>query len=430
MTDSNEPGASTMTSYGTDTRWSFAIFVARAVSSLVFVLATSRALGSANYGSLAALSAATSMAAVMTTSGLAHAATMHAARSLSGGGHIIGSALKAAAVAGIVVTIAFLLLSFAFDGVTIAAAAGLFVADVLIAGFAEVVASTLIGLQRFRRAAWIWITYSVGRAAAAAAIVVLDSASLQDATTLACIGAVATIPVAIRAMRFAQREDGPSISAVDLVRSGGIFTTGNMVARLNNDFDKLLLSSRLGSVSSVGTYAVGYRLVEYSLLPLTALSAAAYPRMFKAGADGGATARGLARRLATVYLGTGVMLTLALFVARGLAEWVFGSTYGDLSAVITMLLGLPVIRAAINLLGEPLTGSGDHRRRVVVIVAAMAVNVVVNLALLDRIGWRAAIWATYASEITQLVLLAALTVYLHRQGDVTDAADAPLSTSK
>ncbi len=423
MTPTKEAEAhATDETYGKDTRWSFAIFLTRSLSSLVFVLATSRALGSASYGSLAALSAATSMAAVLTTSGLAHAATMYASRSPSGGGTILRSGLRAAGLAAIVVTIGFLLLSSMFDGITLAAAAGLFAADVLVAGFAEIVASTLIGLQRFRAAAAIWITYAAGRGAAALAIVLLDDVSLQGATTLAVVGSLATIPVSIAAARKAGTEPGSNISSADLVKSGGIFTTGNLVSRLNNDFDKLLLASRLGSVSSVGTYAVGYRLVEYSLLPLTALSAAAYPRMFRAGEQSGASARDLARRLATLYVGTGLVLTAGLFVGRELTEWVFGSSYGDLSTVITMLLGLPVIRAMVNLLGEPLTGSGNHRRRVLIMVAAMIANLTVNLALLDRIGWRAAVWATYASEITQLVLLVAVTAHLHRQESRAAAA--------
>jgi O-antigen/teichoic acid export membrane protein len=408
-----EPTATT--SYGSDTRWSFAIFLTRSVASLVFVLATSRALGSSAYGSLAALSAATSMAAVLTTSGIAHAATMFASRSTDGGGRMLASGLRAGAATAVVVTVGFLILATTFDNVTVLAAAALFAADVLVAGFAEVVASILIGLHRFRSAAAIWITYAVGRAGAAAAIVLLDDVSLERATTLAGIGSLATIPVALLAARAVTRERGPDISPTELVKTGGIFTAGNLVARLNNDFDKLLLTSRLGSVSSVGTYAVGYRLVEYSLLPLTALSSAAYPRMFRAGERGGQAARALARRLATFYIGTGIILAVALFAVRGLTERLFGESYGELSTVITMLLGLPVLRATINLLGEPLTGSGNHRRRVLVTVAAMLVNVAVNLALLDRIGWRAAVWATYASEITQVLLLAALTIRMQRQ---------------
>ena len=416
-----EPGAEQVGSYGTDTRWSMAIFVGRSLSSLVFVLATSRALGSDRYGALAALSAATSIAAVLTTSGIAHAATMHAARSADGARNILRSGLRSGGPAALGVTTGFLIIFALFEEVTLLSAFGLFVADVLVAGLCEIVASTHIGLRQFRRAALIWIAFAIGRGLAAFAILAFGVTSLEAATTLAMIGSVIAIPVTIVQSRHVGR-NGARVGRMELIRSGAVFTAGNLVARLNNDFDKLLLSSRLGNVSSVGTYAVGYRLVEYALLPLTALSAAAYPRMFRAGADGEASARGLARRLTAVYLGTALILTAVLFAGRHLAEWVFGSSYGDLSVVITMLLGIPVLRAAVNLLGEPLTGSGLHRRRVMVMVAAMCANIGTNLALLDQLGWRAAVWATYASEATQLMLLGGLALYVRRSGRRDSAA--------
>ena len=76
---------------------------------------------------------------------------------------------------------------------------------------------------------------------------------------------------------------------------------------------------------------------------------AARPPLCRAGERSGQAARALARRLATFYVGTGVILAVALFAVRGLAERLFGDSYGELSTVITMLLGLPVLRATINL---------------------------------------------------------------------------------
>lgn len=394
--------------FALDARWSLAIFVARSLSSLVFVLATSRALGSANYGALAALSAATSLAAVLTTSGVSHAATMYAARADSGGGSIVSAALRSGLGLATVVTFAYLALSALFDEITLVAALGLFVADVLVGGIAEIVASTMIGLRRFRSAAAIWVAFSAGRGLAAAIVVAGTTVSLTDASLLAMVCSLATLPVAGGAVRALRRSHGRPVTPGELLRSGGVFAAGNLVARLNNDFDKLLLSSRLGSVSSVGTYAVGYRLVEYSMLPLTALSAAAYPRMFRAGADGASSARALARRLTGLYVGTAALLAIGLFLSRGIVQSLFGPTYGDLSTVITMLLGIPVLRSIVNLLGEPLTGSGFHHHRVGVMLAALTVNVGVNVVLLGPVGWQAAVWATYASEAVQIALLVAI----------------------
>jgi len=62
----------------------------------------------------------------------------------------------------------------------------------------------------------------------------------------------------------------------------------------------------------------------------------------------------------------------------------------------------------VNVLGEPLTGADRQRTRVATFAAGLLVNVVVNISLLDTLGWHAAVWGTYASEATQLLLLAVI----------------------
>jgi O-antigen/teichoic acid export membrane protein len=415
--------------FSVDARWSFAIFIARSISSLAFVVATSRALGSANFAPLAALSAATSIAAVFTTSGLAHASTMFASRSSNGAGRILAAALRGAAASVSVVLVGFFALAMVVDGITIRAALALFVADVVIGGAAELVSSALIGLRRFRSAAVVLIAFSIGRALASVAVVTSTGVDLDRATLFALLGGLVAVPVIVATARSVLAEDGPAMAPLELTRAGGVFVAGNVVARVNNDFDKIFLPARLGAISSVGTYAVGYRLVEYALLPLTALSAAAYPRMFKAGAEGTNDARGLARRLSGVYFSTAIALTIALWLARDWAEKLFGPTYGDLSTVITLLLGLPLLRSASNLLGEPLTGSGLHRWRVFAMGCAAAANIAVNVALIDSLGWRAAVLATYTSEFVQLTVLAFLVLKLGNQPDSARPEEAAIRTS-
>jgi hypothetical protein len=53
-------------------------------------------------------------------------------------------------------------------------------------------------------------------------------------------------------------------------------------------------------------------------------------------------------------------------------------------------------------------------------VAALCVNVGVNFALLPEIGWRAAVWATYSSEVVQIVLLATIARNSRRGAESTD----------
>jgi O-antigen/teichoic acid export membrane protein len=123
--------------------------------------------------------------------------------------------------------------------------------------------------------------------------------------------------------------------------------------------------------------------------------------------------------LSLAYVGTGLALAVALLAGRGVIESVFGPTYEGLSSVVAMLALLPLLRSVGNVLAEPLTGGGRHRVRVLVLGAGLAVNVVVNVTLLDSLGWRAAVWGTYASEGTQLILLLAIALAARRPAGAT-----------
>ncbi len=403
-----------------DARWSLGIVVARAGASLVFVLAASRSLGSSGFGTLAALSALTSMALVLTSSGVAWAATMFASRSSDGAGAVLAAGLRAAAWSVAVVGPAYLVVvRTVLPDAPLAAAAALFTADVLVVGVAELAASVSIGLHEYRRATAVWGTLAGGRAVAGIVVALSSPRSLTAVTVVAVLAAVAVVPILIALARPLLGRPGPPAGASGMVRAGAVFAAGSLVGRANNDFDKVYLSARLGAAESVGTYAAGYRIVEYAMLPLTALTTAAAPRLFRAGTGGVARARRVTGRLSMAYVGTGAALAVALLAGRGVIEAVFGPTYEGLSSVVAMLALLPLLRAVANVLAEPLTGGGRHRVRVLILGLGLAVNVVVNVSLLDSLGWRAAVWGTYASEATQLVVLAMIALAARRPKSAT-----------
>ena len=90
------------------------------------------------------------------------------------------------------------------------------------------------------------------------------------------------------------------------------------------------------------------------------------------------------------------------------AKAIFGESYDGLAQVIWWLSPLPILRAANNLLSEPLTGAGQHRIRVALMSVSLVITVVLIVALFGSLGWRVGIVATYASEGTLFVGLVAV----------------------
>ena len=66
-------------------------------------------------------------------------------------------------------------------------------------------------------------------------------------------------------------------------------------------------------------------------------------------------ARTVAKRLTIVYFGVAISISLVLAAMAVPLQTIFGESYAGLAEVIWLLTPLPVLRAANNLLSEPLT---------------------------------------------------------------------------
>jgi O-antigen/teichoic acid export membrane protein len=398
--------------------------LARSIGSLLFVVVASRRLGSEVFGSLAALSALTSLATVFVSNGFGHVVTMRSARSDGACAGLLSTSVGAATILALLITPLYFFVAVAIVGIPPVAALALLVADVFVGGIAELVGSVFIGLRKFRSAFGVLGAPSLARLAASIAVFGFAFDSLVSVALVAAVCAlVALIPIFLIGSKV-MRSGGERVPLRPLMRDSWVFISGNVVMRFNNDFDKLLLPVQLGAVTSVGSYALGYRLVEYSLLPLAALSTAAYPRLFRAGEKPGGEMRVLGRTLLRTYLAAGAIVALGLLLVRNHLGIVFGNSYTELPVVIGLLAGYPVVKSLTNAVAEPLTGAGHHRYRVIAGGCATIVTIAVSVSLLPLWGWKAAVMATYASELTQLVVVALFARRLAAREKRLDSSEA------
>ena len=76
-------------------------------------------------------------------------------------------------------------------------------------------------------------------------------------------------------------------------REGIYFSVGGAAATVYNDIDKVMLGKV--SFSEVGIYSAAYRIIDVSMTPVRALTAAAYPHFFRLGIGGVRQSWGFAR---------------------------------------------------------------------------------------------------------------------------------------
>jgi len=369
---------------------------------------TSRSLGASRFGSLAALSSLTSLALAATISGFSHSVTQVVAQDTHEATSIVSAATRAIFVLTAGLAVPFALLSSLLPGVSVWAALSLFAVDVTVTGSAEARSSRYIGQHDFRGALTLLAPVAIGRIAAAAVVWGTHVRTIEAATVVALVGGAAGYAISfgayVRMDRGVERHRPGRHSYRLLGRRGVVYTGGNLIGRASNDIDKVYLSASLGEAPSVGSYAIAYRLAEYASIPMTALSAAAYPRLFRSGASGIDAARSTARSLRGRYLAAGVATSVVIVAVSPLAVIVFGDSYPSLQRYLLALAMLPTVRSVSNNLSEPLTGAGRHGLRVAVWTAGLIVNVAANAVLIPRHGAYGAVIATYATELAQILL--------------------------
>jgi O-antigen/teichoic acid export membrane protein len=148
--------------------------------------------------------------------------------------------------------------------------------------------------------------------------------------------------------------------------------------------DILLVGAILGSVAA-GIFAAPLRLVALLLYPASAITAGVAPRMSKGGKDGPnqeALELGL-RSLLLIHL---LFVVPLLVWAEPLVNLALGPGYAEAADVLRALVPFILLAGPTRLLTISVNYLGEARRRVVIVLGALALNIAVDLLLIPRIG--------------------------------------------
>jgi O-antigen/teichoic acid export membrane protein len=196
-----------------------------------------------------------------------------------------------------------------------------------------------------------------------------------------------------------------------IMRYGSALLVIDGAFTLFSRLDAILIGSII-SVPAVGIFEAPMRLMRFIGFFGQSISSGVAPRMARVG-GAEPDRKSLQRGLRIVVALQGVFLAPLVVWARPFTELVLGSGYGESAAVLralapyAFLVGIsPMVALSVNYLGEA-------RRRVPIAIAALLLNVVVDVALLGRIGVVAAAIGTdlaYAFYVAaHLLILRALT---------------------
>ena len=385
-------------STATDSLWSLVALGTRALASLVTFVVLTRSLGDEQFGFYIGVVALAGIAKPLSMAGAPDLLARNVSRDSADFARALRRVVSVASTIGVAALVILIAVgAVVIDQLDIVALALLAFAELLSYAVPETVAKALNSLERFRDGAIVLLSLGIGRAAIAGILAVAGvdtiapfAAGFVVVTVVVSIGSWGALPPE----RVTDRQ--PLLSA-----EGAAFAGSHVSATIQNDVDKSMLVAISGGAEA-GAYGAGYRLVQYSLLPVQSLLAATYPRFFQRGVEGAAGTRSYARRLVPMVLAYTIPVGMVLILAAGLLARIVGGSFESVDLVIISMAGFPAMFALQTVFGDALVGSGHERFRATAAAGTAALNIALNVILLPTYGWRGAVVATYVVEFLLL----------------------------
>lgn len=408
-------GDKSVSSQMKDSRWSLITRVVTAAGMIVNLAIMTTQLGADDFGRYAGVAALAAILAGLTRFGASERMleqvmedTDHIRKAW---GRAIGSTILA-----MIVCVGFMV---ALKPILLPSIAVSFVAVLAIGEFMYVTSNDinqrlLHSVGRFRRAAFLIMSVMSIRVLAVSTLIFFPISNLTDlafrylasGAAAWCLGVLVTWPWHGWTM--------PTFpSSVAEVKQGLSIAVGQTSLTISTRIDQTLLL-RAGFISDTAIYSLGARAVFNAMLPANALMEVSYPEFFRAGAKGGVRVRTLAKKLAKPLIGYGFFAAFVLIVLGPAVEMLLDDSFTGVGWVIIAMSGFPVLRIAQNLVGDMLTGLGEHTARSRAAVGASVGNIALNLVLIPRMGWQGAAISTYLAEG---FLLLALIASVHHYED-------------
>jgi O-antigen/teichoic acid export membrane protein len=217
-------------------------------------------------------------------------------------------------------------------------------------------------------------------------------ASLAISTTTACCGiGIVTIKFGLPRFRIQL--------FVKHLWEGFIFAVSGSTTSIYNDVDKVMLAHFNMNVANA-VYAMAYRVVDVSTIPIRSVYAAAFPGFFRRGAgpNGLIETEHFAKKLLRRTSLLGIAASLALFLAAPIIPLLVGKGFAPSVMALRWLCLIPFFRSFHLSAGDALAGAGRQTMRLAFQMIAAFGNVGLNIYLIPRYSWRGAAIASLITD--------------------------------
>lgn len=201
------------------------------------------------------------------------------------------------------------------------------------------------------------------------------------------------------------------VEVKNLLRSSFPFAWGAIMGEIYFNVDRVMLS-KICDLEAVGYYSVAYRLCFFWVFIANSLSLAAYPVFSRTWNLDRAAVVKIFNSLFKIFLITSVPLALVVYAAAGeIVSLTFGGDFDESAGLLKILVWLLPPLYLMHLTGRTLEAIGEQGFVAKSMTVSVMINVLLNLALIPRLGARGACIATV---ITAVIIFLVQFIYINR----------------
>jgi O-antigen/teichoic acid export membrane protein len=181
------------------------------------------------------------------------------------------------------------------------------------------------------------------------------------------------------------------------VGEGIVFAASSSTTNVYNDIDKMLLG-HFGMNAANGIYTLAYRLIDMSMMPISSLHAAAFPRFCRIGVGGVGRSTEYAAKLIKRTAPAALAFAAIMWISAPLLPHIVGHSFAASTGALRWLCFIPLFRSFQYSAGDAMTGAGFQPVRLGIQLVAASFNFFVNLYLIPRYGWLGAAWSSLITD--------------------------------
>lgn len=193
------------------------------------------------------------------------------------------------------------------------------------------------------------------------------------------------------------------------LKSSFPYATSEFLVLSTLRIDVLIVALLLGE-QATGIYSPAVSIINALFLPLSSISWVILPILSNQFSNNTQQAWNTAKRSIWFFLVIGAGFAIAMLLGARFITLVLGSSYSASQEIVQILSIILLIHALIMAMTNILIATEQQGKRAIIQTAAVIINIILDLAVLQRVGIRGAAWVYVVTEIFMLIGLSIIVI--------------------